>query len=128
MTKLEQLVMKRAALLKEIKSMQPPADLLYCRQHPSQEELENLSIEQLSENCIERAYRLAQEERYSHDEECGGYPNVSYDRVFECMIPEACASCAEIRRLKKLRAPLKRELGNVNSQITQIGQRLAKNG
>ena len=128
MTKLEQLVIRRASLLKEIKSMHPAPDLLYCRQHPSQEALENLSMEQLSENCIERAYRLAQEERYSHDEECGGYPNVSYDAVFDGMIPEACSSCSEVRRLKKLRAPLKRELGNVNSQITQIGQRLAKNG
>lgn len=118
--KIEKLLMRRAELLRQVKSLKPLPELDHCRFVPTQEQIDNWSMDELHETCIQRCYRLTGD----FNAENHPYDGCRFHDMFLEMDPQPCAGCVEILRLKKMRSPLKRQLGNVNSQITQIGNRL----
>jgi len=123
MTKLEQLVIRRSELLRQIKALKADSSAKYCliALMPSSEPYAVFGlIGTGKDSCIERVYK---EWRECNE---NPYDQYSYDEIFENTETEPCQHCKDVRQNKKQRMNLRREFGRVNAQITQIGNRLIK--
>lgn len=128
MTKLEQLVIRRAEILRQIKIINLDSSDGYCTEQYQEKQHIHFgpSIEMVTDdNCIQRIYKETAELNKGSGH--GAYGDFySYDEVFYNTDDQPCEHCKKVRENKKKRSVIRRELGNVNSQITQIGNRLIK--
>jgi len=126
---LEKLVIQRAKLTAQIKDLKN-ASAGHCeKQYVSRDDphFPGQLLQQISEiDCIQRIYKEVAELNKGSG---GGYfgDHYSYDEVFENSENEPCEHCRKVRENKKARTKLKIKLGQINSHITKIGIRLAKN-
>lgn len=106
-SKLEMLIISRAKLTAQIRALEKDSSSKPCLVDPFQ-------------SCIQRIYAECK------DMNDGSYNEFfSYDEVFENSDDEPCEHCKAVRANKKARMKLQRERGNMNSQLTKAGKRLA---
>lgn len=128
-TVLENLAIQRAKLTAQIKELKNASTGHCSKQYEFCEDTGfhgQLLKRVANVDCLQRIYK----ETGDLNAGCGGgmYGDFySYDEVFENSENEPCEHCRKVRENKKSRAKLKTKLGQINSHITKIGMRLAKN-
>ena len=129
-TTLENLAIQRAKLTAQIKELKN-ASVGHCsKQYEFRDDphFPGQLLKQIANvDCLQRIYKETGDLNASSGG--GMYGDCySYDEVFENSENEPCEHCRKVRENKKARSKLKTKLGQINSHITKIGMRLAKNG
>ena len=130
MTKLESLAIQRANLTAQIKELKNASAGHCLKQYAFRDDphFPWQHLKQIADvDCLQRIYK---ETGDLNGASGGGMFGdcYSYDEVFENSENEPCEHCRNVRENKKARSKLKTKLGQINSHITKIGMRLAKNG
>lgn len=128
-TVLENLAIQRAKLTAQIKALKNDSAGHCLKQYVFRDDphFPGQLLKQISSvDCLQRIYKETGDLNAGSG---GGYYGdyYSYDEVFESSENEPCEHCRKVRENKKARSKLKTKLGQINSHITKIGIRLAKN-
>lgn len=129
-TTLENLAIQRAKLTAQIKELKNASAGFCLKQYAFRDDphFPGQLLKQIADvDCLQRIYKE------TGDLNAGSGGGMfgdcySYDEVFENSENEPCEHCRKVRENKKARSKLKTKLGQINSHITKIGMRLAKNG
>jgi len=128
-TVLENLAIQRAKLTAQIKELKNASAGHCLKQYVFRDDphFPGQFLKQIAGvDCLQRIYKETGDLNAGSG---GGMYDAfySYDEVFENSEDEPCEHCRKVRKNKKARSKLKTKLGQINSHITKIGMRLAKN-